>query len=158
MHKLTQAHRYHLPIFSLLIVGVLFILAACGGSTTTGTTTSSNPTATPTATVAAPSPTPTTAPTVTGKTMTVTITTDSSGSFTFSPKTLTISVGTTVVWKNMTGAPHTVTSDDGSSFNSGVANPIAAQGGTYQFTFTKAGTFSYHCSIHPFMKATITVQ
>jgi len=158
MHKLTPAQRYHLPMLSLLIVGVLFILAACGGSTTTGTTTSSNPTATPTATVAVPSSTATTAPTTTANTMTVTITTDSTGTFTFSPKTLTIPVGTIVVWKNMTGAPHTVTSDDGSSFDSGVANPIAPQGGTYQFTFTKAGTFSYHCSIHPFMKATITVQ
>ena len=154
MRKLTQTHRYQLPIFSLLIVGVLFILAACGGSTNTGTTTSSNPTAT----AAAPTPTATTAPTTTASTMTVTITTDSTGTFTFSPKSLTIPVGTTVVWKNMTGAPHTVTSDDGSSFDSGVANPIAAQGGTYQFTFTKAGTFAYHCSIHPFMKATITVQ
>ncbi len=157
MHKLTQTHRYHLSVFSLLIVGVLFFLTACGGSTSTGNTggtTNSNPTAT----AAAPSPTATTAPTATGKTMTITITTDSSGTFTFSPKTLTVPVGTTVVWKNMTGTPHTVTSDDGSSFDSGVANPIAAQGGTYQFTFTKAGTFAYHCSIHPFMKATITVQ
>ncbi|HLX41135.1 MAG TPA: cupredoxin family copper-binding protein [Ktedonobacteraceae bacterium] len=144
MHKINRSPRQQLPIFSLLIVGVLFILAACGGSS--GTPSSSN----------GPTPTATTAPT--GATQTVTITTDSSGSFAFSPASLTISVGTTVTWKNTTSAPHTATSDDGSSFDSGVANPIAAQGGTFQFTFTKAGTFAYHCAIHPFMKATIIVK
>jgi plastocyanin len=88
----------------------------------------------------------------------VTITTDSSGTFTFSPATITIKAGTTVVWTNMTGAPHTVTSDDGKSFDSGIANPIPASGGTFKFTFNTAGSFSYHCQIHPFMKATIVVQ
>jgi amicyanin len=86
------------------------------------------------------------------------ITTDSSGSFAFSPATLTIKTGTTVTWKNTTAAAHTVTSDDGKSFDSGTSNPITAQTGTFSFTFTKAGTFAYHCAIHPFMKATIIVQ
>ena len=57
----------------------------------------------------------------------------------------------------MTQTGHTVTSDDGKSFDSGIANPIAASGGIYSFTFTKAGSFPYHCQIHPFMKATIKV-
>ena len=86
------------------------------------------------------------------------ITTDSSGSFAFSPATLTIKAGTTVTWKNTTAVGHTVTSDDGKSFDSGTANPIAAQSGTFSFTFKTPGTFAYHCSIHPFMKATIIVQ
>jgi amicyanin len=86
------------------------------------------------------------------------IITDSSGSFAFSPATLTIKTGTTVTWKNTTSVPHTVTSDDGKSFDSGTANPIAAQTGTFSFTFTTAGTYAYHCEIHPFMKATIIVQ
>ena len=157
MHNITRSPRYQFPLLSLLIVGVLFFLAACGGSSgTTATPTATTAPAAPTATTAPAAPTATTAPT--GATKTVTITTDSSGTFAFSPASLTISVGTTVVWKNMTGAPHTVTSDDGTSFDSGTANPIAAQSGTYQFTFTKAGTFTYHCSIHPFMKAKIIVQ
>jgi plastocyanin len=122
-------------------------LAACGGDTTSSS--GSTPTAaagtTPTATTAA------------SNGQAVTITTDSSGSFAFSPATLTVKVGTTVTWTNMTQAGHTVTSDDGKSFDSGISNPIAASGGTYSFTFTKAGTFPYHCQIHPFMKATITV-
>ena len=160
MHKINRSPRYQFPLLSLLIVGVLFFLAACGGSSST-TNSSNSPTATtapatPTATTAPTAPTATTTPT--GATKTVTITTDSSGTFAFSPASLTIPVGTTVIWKNTTGAPHTATSDDGSSFDSGTANPIAAQGGTFQFTFTKAGTFTYHCAIHPFMKAKIIVQ
>ena len=93
-----------------------------------------------------------------GNAQTVMIITDSSGSFAFSPATLTIKAGTAVTWKNTTTASHTVTSDDGKSFDSGTSNPITAQTGTFSFNFTTAGTFAYHCAIHPFMKATIIVQ
>jgi len=75
------------------------------------------------------------------------------GGFGFSPQTLTISVGTTIIWKNNTTAPHTVTSDNG-VFGSGTIAP----GGTFSFKFTSAGTFAYHCNIHPYMMATITVK
>jgi len=85
------------------------------------------------------------------------IITEVGGSFAFSPATLTIKAGTTVTWKNNTSVSHTVTSDDGKSFDSGTSNPIAA-GATFSFTFTKTGTYAYHCEIHPFMKATIIVQ
>jgi plastocyanin len=78
---------------------------------------------------------------------------ESNGSFGFSPATLTIKVGTTVIWKNMSLAPHTVTSDDGQMFDSGTV----AVGGTFRFTFKNTGTFSYHCNIHPYMRATIVV-
>ncbi len=83
----------------------------------------------------------------------VNITTNKKGVFTFKPKSVTIAVGTSVVWTNTTTVAHTVTSDTG-IFNSGVVNP----GGTFKFTFTKKGTFGYHCSIHPFMTATIIVN
>src|SRR6266446_565625 len=86
------------------------------------------------------------------------IMTDSSCSFAFSPATLTIKAGTTVVWKNTTQVAHTVTSDDGKSFDSGSSNPIAPQSGTFSFKFATPGTYAYHCTIHPFMKATIIVQ
>ncbi len=152
--------------FCLLTLGALVLLAACGNATTTGSTAptpttntsvGSTPTtvnATPTTAAATPTPTTTTS----GSTKKVTITTDSSGSFAFSPATLTISVGTTVTWTNMTGAPHTVTSDDGKSFDSGINTPISAQGGTFSFTFTKAGTFAYHCQFHTYMMGTIIVK
>ena len=136
----------------MLVLGALVLLAACGGSTG-----GSGSTPTPTS---GSTPTPTTGgttATTTGSNA-VTIATDSSCSFAFSPATLTVKVGTTVTWTNMTQAPHTVTSDDGKTFDSGSANPISPSGGTFSFTFTKAGTFTYHCQIHPFMKATIIVQ
>ena len=135
----------HKAWLALLVLGALLLLAACGGSPSGPGSTPTPAGTTPTATAA-------------GNGQAVTITTDSSGSFAFSPATLTIKVGTTVTWTNMTQTGHTVTSDDGKSFDSGISTPIAASGGTYSFTFTKAGTFAYHCQIHPFMKATIIVQ
>lgn len=71
----------------------------------------------------------------------------------FVPQTLTISVNSTVKWKNLDAIAHTVTSDN-LSWDSG---NIPA-GGTFKFTFTATGTFDYHCTIHPFMKGTIIVQ
>lgn len=73
--------------------------------------------------------------------------------FAFSASTLTVSAGTTVMWTNNDSAPHTVTADDG-SFDSG----NIATGGTYSHKFTAAGTFAYHCTIHPGMKASIKVN
>ncbi len=84
----------------------------------------------------------------------VSITTNKKVVFTFKPKSVTIAVGTSVTWTNTTTVAHTVTSDDGKTFSSGIINP----GATFSFKFTKKGTFGYHCSIHPFMTATIIVK
>jgi len=73
--------------------------------------------------------------------------------FAFDPASLTVKVGDTVTWTNKDSVAHTVTADDG-SFKSEQIQPGAA----YKFTFAKAGTFSYHCSIHPNMTGSITVQ
>jgi plastocyanin len=61
----------------------------------------------------------------------------------FNPKQLTIKTGTTVVWTNKDVTVHTVTADD-NSFDSGNLN----QGNTFQFTFTKPGTYLYYCKLH----------
>ncbi|MGH2478580.1 MAG: cupredoxin domain-containing protein [Ktedonobacteraceae bacterium] len=143
--------------FCLLIIGILFTLAACGGSPPAANTSTPTATTAPTATDT-PIPTPTTAPTAAPTTAPSGGTSVTVTNFAFSPATITVKVGTTITWTNNTGAPHTVTSDDGTSFDSGINNPIAASGGTYSFTFTKAGTYTYHCQIHPFMKATVVVQ
>jgi len=74
--------------------------------------------------------------------------------FAFSPLTLTIHAGDTVVWTNQDAMGHTVTSDSGGELNSSTI----PGGGTYSHTFAAAGTYSYHCSIHPSMKGTIIVQ
>ena len=73
--------------------------------------------------------------------------------FSFSPTPLTVNVGSTVTWTNQDSTAHTVTADDGSFQSSQIGG-----GGTFTQTFAKAGTFAYHCSIHPSMKATITVS
>lgn len=114
------------------------------------TPTRTKPTPTPARATPTPTPKPPT-PTPMPTTMNVTIV--ANGSFAFSPQTLTISVGATIVWKNDTTAPHTVTSDTG-VFDSGTIAP----GGTFSFKFTQAGTFAYHCNIHPFMTASIIVK
>lgn len=72
----------------------------------------------------------------------------------FAPATLTVSVGTTVKWTNKDGVAHTVTSDTGGVLNSG---NIAANG-TFSYMFMTAGTYNYHCTIHPSMIAKVIVN
>jgi plastocyanin len=72
--------------------------------------------------------------------------------FKFSPGTSSVHVGDTITWTNKDIAPHTATATDG-SFNTGTINKDKS--GSH--TFTKAGTFPYICSIHPSMKASVTV-
>lgn len=73
--------------------------------------------------------------------------------FSFGPGTLTVAVGTTVVWTNHDDIPHTVVSTDG-VFKSKVLDTDEK----FSYTFTKAGTFPYFCSIHPKMTGKIVVQ
>ena len=72
--------------------------------------------------------------------------------FAFSPTPLTVKAGTAVDIKNTQGVAHTFTADDG-SFDLEL-DPNG--GGTH--TFATAGSFPYHCSIHPSMKGTVVVE
>jgi len=72
--------------------------------------------------------------------------------FAFNPQVLTVTVGTTVTWTNMQDIPHTTTSDT-KVWDSGNLAP----GASFSYQFTKEGTFTYHCSIHPNMTGTIVV-
>jgi plastocyanin len=72
--------------------------------------------------------------------------------FEFGPKTLTVTVGDTVTWKNEGPSPHTATALGG-AFDSGNLDP----GKDFSFTFTKAGTFNFACKYHDIMAGTITV-
>ena len=78
--------------------------------------------------------------------------------FSFSPAAVTIKAGTTVHWANRGPSAHTTTSDNGTWDSGSLAGPSASggayggngsPGGSFDFTFTQAGTFSYHCSLHP---------
>jgi plastocyanin len=70
----------------------------------------------------------------------------------FSPTPLTVPVGTTVTWGNNDGTRHTATSD------SALWNVALAPGATGGFRFDTPGTYTYHCSVHGFMKGTIVVK
>jgi plastocyanin len=75
--------------------------------------------------------------------------------YTFSPGTLTVPLGTTVTWTNRDFDVHTVTADD--------TPPTFKSAGldtddSFLFTFSKAGTYSYHCALHPHMTGKIVVQ
>jgi plastocyanin len=72
--------------------------------------------------------------------------------FAFTPKTLTVKVGTTVTFENDDDIPHLVVAND-ASFRSKALDT----GDSYAFTFTKAGDFSYFCGLHPHMQGTISV-
>jgi plastocyanin len=73
--------------------------------------------------------------------------------FSFGPETLTVPVGATVTWVNRDDIPHTVVSTDG-VFKSKVRDTDE----TFSYTFTKAGTYPYFCSVHPKMTGKVVVQ
>ena len=73
---------------------------------------------------------------------------------TFAPPSVTVSIGDTVTWTNSDPQTHTATADDGSWD----AGNITGNGGTGAVVFTTAGSFAYHCTIHPTMTGTVVVQ
>ncbi|HZU34101.1 MAG TPA: cupredoxin family copper-binding protein [Candidatus Angelobacter sp.] len=73
--------------------------------------------------------------------------------FVFSPNTVTIAAGSTVRWTNHDDIPHNVVSDD-KSFKSKVLDTDEV----FTYTFTKPGTYSYFCGLHPKMTGKIVVQ
>ena len=114
----------------LFCILCLILLAACSSTTKTSTNTTNSTTSNVTA----------------GSSVII-------SNFTFSPDTLTVSVGTTVTWINKDSVNHTVTSDNGI-----FVSDMLATNATYTYKFDTSGTFSYHCSVHRSMKATIIVR
>jgi plastocyanin len=72
--------------------------------------------------------------------------------YTFSPPELTVTAGTTVTWMNLDQEPHSVVEKD-KKFHSAALDT----NDSYNFTFTKPGTYHYFCSLHPQMTGTIIV-
>jgi len=73
--------------------------------------------------------------------------------FAFTPATITISAGTSVKWVNHDDIPHNVVADD-KSFKSKVLDTDEQ----FTYTFSKPGTYTYFCSIHPKMTGKVVVQ
>lgn len=142
---LAERHRL-LAVALMLIFSVT--LVACGSSAATSSpvaATASSAESTPSAVGASSAPSPSAAGSVQNAVMI--------SGHAFSPATLTVPVGTKVTWTNQDPTNHTVSADDGKTFDSG---PIAT-GATFSFTFTTAATFAYHCNIHPSMTAKVIV-
>jgi len=142
-----KARRYMKPWLLLAGVAVLAVLAlaACGGSS--GGSGDSTPASSPTSASG-------------GGGSTVSI-----ADFAFSPQTLTVPAGATVTWTNNDGAPHTVTATDGPSTSAQTTGAFDSgnfgQGQTFSFTFDKAGTYYYDCTLHAAqasMHGTVVVQ
>jgi plastocyanin len=127
-------HRTRVALTLLAAAAVL--AAGCGGSGGNG----------------GGSPTTIAAPTTSGAGTPASGTAVAIDNFAFSPATLNVKVGQQVTWTNQQDVAHTVTADGG-AFD----HPMPS-GATFSFAFAKAGSFAYHCTIHPFMKATIVAS
>ena len=127
---------------ALAIVITLFSAAACGSSSNSTPSSPSTAATTPSSTSTGPSVTAG----IPGGASVLSTTA-------FGANPLTVAVGTTVAWTNNDSIAHTSTADN-SQWNSGTINP----GQTFRFTFAAAGTYSYHCTIHPNMVGKVTVQ
>jgi plastocyanin len=126
---------------SLIFASALLALAA-------GCSDYSSPTPGPSVT-----PSPGGAPSGPSSAVTIPMGASALGRAAYNPGDLTIAVGTTVTWTNADVVSHTSTSD-ATGWNSGVIAP----GGQFSFGFPAAGTFSYHCAIHPGMVGTVVVR
>ena len=73
--------------------------------------------------------------------------------FQFTPDPINLPAGGKLIWSNKDGAEHTVVSDTG-QFRS----QVLAQNDIFSVTLAAPGTYSYHCSLHPFMKGQIVVK
>jgi plastocyanin len=129
-------------IRSLAAAGVcgalLVFLMGCGSSSNTSTT---------------PSPVPGGGGGTTPADVTITIT-GMNGSQSFSPSPASVRAGQMVAWHNSDSITHTATADSG-AFSTG---NIAAGATSSPIMMSTAGSISYHCSLHPTMTGSLTVQ
>lgn len=77
------------------------------------------------------------------------------GTQAFTPSIQTVRVGQMVNWKNDDSTTHTATADNG-AFNVNPISAMSAQGAPV--LMNTAGTFNYHCALHPSVVGTIIVQ
>ena len=123
----------------VVILALMLSAIGCGGNSSP-----SSPSVTP-------SPTPTQGSEASS--VVIPVGAESLGNAAYSPDSLSIAVGSTVTWRNTDSVAHTTTSN-GNAFDSGSVRA----GGQFSFTFQNAGTFAYHCTIHPGMIGTVVVR
>ncbi|HEX5461611.1 MAG TPA: cupredoxin domain-containing protein [Steroidobacteraceae bacterium] len=75
--------------------------------------------------------------------------------YSFQPGALTVTKGSTVTWINKDDDVHTIKSTDGPE---AFSSPALDNGNRFGFTFHRAGTYHYVCSVHPYMRGVIVVR
>jgi plastocyanin len=134
-------------MFSLRLVvvsAVLLFAVACGGYSNSSTAPSPS---------ASPTPSATPPPGAPSSSITIPMGAEFLGNRAFNPADLNIAAGTAVTWVNSDATSHTSTSN-AAGWDSGIVAP----GGQFSFVFQNAGTFPYHCAIHPGMVGTVVVR
>lgn len=131
-----------------VVLGAVLVLAACGGSTSatpsTAPTVVTNTPATPAASATIDLPAPDGATGEYGQ--------GTKSQTSFTPSTVTVAVGSTVMWTNSDVTTHTTTA------TSGAWNVSLAPGASFSRAFPTAGTFDYKCTIHAAMSGSIIVK
>ena len=125
----------------LPLIAALVVAGCVGQATSAGTTDSGTPSEESEQTVVKES--------TAAKTVTINI-----ANFEFATPVVTINKGDTVKWTQRDSIGHTVTSDN----NAWESSPALKNGETFEHTFTEAGTFTYHCTPHPYMKGKVIVE
>ena len=124
---------------------VLTFASACGGGSSPSPTTPSP--------MPSPEPAPTPPPAGSSSAVAIAKGAETLGNRAYAPDDLTVDVGTTVTWTNTDSVSHTSTSN-APGWNSGIVPP----NGQFSFTFQTAGTFPYHCAIHPGMVGRVVAR
>src|SRR4051794_16758755 len=120
------------PLAAVAAVAAVALLAGCGGGGATASAPASSP---------APASSAGTGSAITIK------------DFKFSPATLKARPGARIDVTNDDSAPHSVTAEDGHSFDSGRLQ----QGGSMTITAPRTGRYAFHCTVHQFMKGELVV-
>lgn len=77
--------------------------------------------------------------------------------FAFSPASIQVGLGTTVIWTNTDGTTHTVSSGKPGT-KDGKFDQLVNDKATFTFTFSQAGVYEYFCSIHTSMTGRVEAK
>lgn len=130
------------------VAATVLLLAACSSGGATAAPSAEAPAEPSAEATAPPASEAACVPSAAGGEVDVTI-----ADFNFDPANITATAGQTVTFTNSDSAPHTATLDNGSC-----TTPNINQGESSALTFNAAGTYPFHCNVHPNMKGTITVS
>jgi plastocyanin len=128
-----------------VVSAILMLAAACGGGSSSAPA-SPSPVPSPAASPAPP-------PGASSSAVTIPMGAATLGNRAYNPDDVNVAVGASVTWTNTDSVSHTSTSDV-SGWDSGIVAP----GGQFSFSFQTAGTFRYHCAIHPGMVGSVVVR